>query len=110
MIPEAALAQGSDGSWSSAAAVAGLTLSGGGRRLATVKSGGQSMTLAWPSTLPASAVSGATATYANVFPGVNLVVTADTLGGTTSTTPNTAVPWDLATMIQNLVNSGARRD
>jgi RHS repeat-associated protein len=80
--PDATLAQNADGSWSPAAAVNGLTLSGGGNQaLATITAGGQSLAVSWPSALPAPSVSGAAATYANVFPGVNLVVTADTSGG-----------------------------
>jgi RHS repeat-associated protein len=80
--PDASLVQAADGSWSPAAAAAGLTLSGGGgTTLATVVSGGQSLSVSWPSALPPPTVSGATATYAGVFPGVNLVVTATTDGG-----------------------------
>lgn len=80
--PDASLVQGADGSWAPAAAAAGLTLSGGGgTTLATVTSGGRSLSVSWPSALPAPTVSGATATYAGVFPGVNLAVTATTDGG-----------------------------
>jgi RHS repeat-associated protein len=80
--PVASLVRAADGSWSPAAATAGLTLSGGGgTTLATVTTGGQSLSVSWPSALPAPTVSGATATYAGVFPGVNLAVTATTAGG-----------------------------
>jgi RHS repeat-associated protein len=80
--PDASLTQNSDGSWSPAAALGGLSLSGGGGTvLATVHSGKYQMSLSWPSALPAPVVSGAAATYPEVFPGVDLVVTANTSGG-----------------------------
>ena len=43
------------------------------------------MALSWPSALPAPTVAGAQATYAGVFPGVDLVVTAQVSGGFTET-------------------------
>jgi hypothetical protein len=71
------LVRDATGSWSPKAAVTGLQLSGGGNRtLATLTSGTRTMTLSWPSVLPAPAVTGAQATYASVFPGVDLKVTA----------------------------------
>jgi RHS repeat-associated protein len=80
--PDASLVQAADGSWSPAAAAAGLTLSGGGgTRLATLTSGGDALSVSWPTALPVPTVSGATATYAGVFPGVDLAVTAATDGG-----------------------------
>ena len=82
VAPDASLVKQSDGSWSPSAAAGGLSLSGGGDKvLATLRSGGHSMSLSWPATLPAPTVSGASATYPDVFPGVDLVVTADTSGG-----------------------------
>ena len=42
--------------------------------------------------------------------GSRVEITDDTGTPTTSATPNTAVSWILATMIQNLVSSGAGRD
>ena len=80
------LARTAGGSWSPRAAETGLQLSGGGdKALATLTSGTHTMTLTWPSTLPAPTVTGAQATYASVFPGVDLVVTAQVSGGFTET-------------------------
>ena len=63
----------------------GLTLSPGGHGpLAVMRSGNTSLTLSLPTdlgTLPVPTLSGDTATYANVLPGVNLEMTADTQGG-----------------------------
>jgi hypothetical protein len=65
-----------------AVTISGLVLSGGGDGpLAVLSSYGRSMSLWWPGRLPVPALSGATATYANVLRGVNLVVTADPQGG-----------------------------
>lgn len=76
------LVRDESGSWSPEAAEAGLQLSGGGNRtLARLESGAHAMTLSWPSVLPAPSVTGARATYANVFPGVDLMVTAQVSGG-----------------------------
>jgi len=82
VAPDASLVKRSDGSLSPAAAVGGLRLSGGGGRvLATLSSGRLSLSLSWPSVLPAPTVAGASATYRDVFPAVDLVVTATTTGG-----------------------------
>lgn len=65
-----------------AVTTAGLALSGGGSTpLAVMTSHGRSLTLWWPTRLPVPSVSGATATYHNVLPGVDLVVTVDPQGG-----------------------------
>jgi RHS repeat-associated protein len=70
-----------DGSFSPKAAESGLRFSGGGdTALATATSSQGSMTISWPTKLPVPSVSAASATYANVLPGVNLVVTAETTG------------------------------
>ena len=61
---DASLVRGERRSWSPEAAADGLTLSGGGGTvLATLTTGGQSLSLSWPSALPVPDVSGATATY-----------------------------------------------
>ncbi|MBR7833794.1 hypothetical protein KDL01_10990 [Actinospica durhamensis] len=71
-----------DGTFSPKAAEAGLRFSGGGdTALATVSSSQGSVTVSWPSALPTPTVDGASATYPDVLPGVDLVVTADVTGG-----------------------------
>ena len=72
-----------DGTVSPVLTAGQLTLSGGGTGpLATMTSQGRSLSLTLPWRLPAPALSGATATYANVpAPGIDLQVTADTQGG-----------------------------
>jgi hypothetical protein len=62
-----------------AAAVPGDTVSfsgGGTGPAAEMTDSGSGLSVWWPGTLPAPAVSGASATYRNVLPGVNLVLTA----------------------------------
>jgi hypothetical protein len=76
------LARNADGTWSPAVSTYPLTLSGGGTGpLATMTYGGYSLSLTAPMRLPAPSVSGATATYADVLPGVDLIVTAEPSGG-----------------------------
>jgi hypothetical protein len=67
---------------SPAVTTGGLTLSGGGSApLAVMTSHGRSMSLWWPGRLPVPTLSAATATYADVLPGVNLAVTVNPQGG-----------------------------
>ncbi|HET9896802.1 MAG TPA: hypothetical protein VFQ44_17865 [Streptosporangiaceae bacterium] len=76
------LARNSDGTWSPAVSTYPLTLSPGGTGpLATMTYGGYSMALSAPMRLPAPSVSGATATYHAILPGVDLIVTARPSGG-----------------------------
>jgi hypothetical protein len=79
----AALRRNRGGTLSPAAEPGHLTLSGGGRGpLVTLTGpGGQSLALTLPVTLPAPMVSGPSATYRNIDPGVELTVTARTTGG-----------------------------
>src|SRR5215471_11810440 len=72
------LALQSDGTVRSAASQTGLVLSGGGSGpLVTMSQGSASLTIASPvGALPAPTLSGATATYASLLPGVDLQVTA----------------------------------
>jgi len=79
---DATLHRNADGSVSPAATTTPLTLSGGGTGpLATMRSGLDSLSLALPAQLPVPVLAGNTATYQNVLPGTDLIVTADTQGG-----------------------------
>jgi hypothetical protein len=78
----AALHAGPDGTISPAVTTSRLVLSGGGRApLAVLSAGPRQLSLSWPRPLPTPVISGATATYRGVLPGVNLVLTADKQGG-----------------------------
>jgi hypothetical protein len=82
----ATLYRGRNGTVSPAVTSNGLALSGGGTSpLATLTADARTLTLSWPGRLPAPTLSGPTATYANVLPGVDLVVTADDQGGFSDT-------------------------
>lgn len=65
-----------DGTVGPRAADGGLSLSGGGTAapLARMVKNGRSVSLYWPGRLPAPTVDGARVTYANVLPGVDLVM------------------------------------
>jgi hypothetical protein len=79
---DATLHANADGTISPAAVPGALTLSGGGTgALATMTSGGQQLSVTLPAVLPKPTISGASATYANVVPGADLVVTATSQGG-----------------------------
>lgn len=71
-----------DDTLSPAAATGSLVLSGGGSGpLAVMTFHGQRLALTWPVPLPAPTVVGNVATYPEVYPSVDLIVTADDQGG-----------------------------
>jgi hypothetical protein len=76
------LTRRSDGLWAPGAITTGLTITGGGSgALYTLSQGGESLSVSWPyGPLPAPTVAGSTATYPNVLPGVNLLVSATPTG------------------------------
>ncbi|MEU0025374.1 hypothetical protein [Streptomyces sp. NPDC006335] len=79
---DATLQRNADGTWSPKASAEPLSLSGGGAApLATMTKGKASLALSWPGALPAPHASGASLTYPDVLPDVDLRVTADTQGG-----------------------------
>jgi hypothetical protein len=75
-----------DGTYSTAATSAALTLSGGGTvPLAAMDDAGKQLAFSWPTLLPAPTVTGSTALYSNVLPDVDLSVQANPQGGFTDT-------------------------
>ncbi len=76
------LARNADGSYSPTATPSQVTLSdGGSTTLATLSTSGEDLTITAPMSLPAPTVSGPSATYPNVLPDVDLVVTITDQGG-----------------------------
>jgi hypothetical protein len=79
------LTRQADGSWSPSAIPGdAVRFSGGGTGpLATISAAGASLSLTWPTALPAPVVSGSSATYRDALPGIDLVLTAtsDQAGG-----------------------------
>ncbi|WP_406631904.1 LamG-like jellyroll fold domain-containing protein [Amycolatopsis sp. WGS_07] len=72
------LVRGSDGSVAPVASATPVVFSGGGSApLARVTAGTAGMSLSWPGSLPAPVLSQNTATYTDVLPGVDLVLSAD---------------------------------
>lgn len=70
-----------DGSVAPGATAVDLRFSGGGDApMAKVARGAKSLAMTWPGKLPEPVLDGATATYAEVLPGVDLQVTADVDG------------------------------
>ena len=70
-----------DGSLATAATPANLTVSGGGSSdLVTFSTGSHSLRYGWAGVLPKPTIAGSTATYANVRPNADLLVTASALG------------------------------
>ncbi|MEU6233588.1 RICIN domain-containing protein [Kitasatospora sp. NPDC047058] len=80
---DATLRPNADGTASPAVASTGLTFSGGGNGpMATVATAdGKKLSVGAPFTLPKPTLNGATATYANVLPGVDLQLTSLPVGG-----------------------------
>jgi hypothetical protein len=79
--PDPTLIANADGTWSPRASTVDLKVSGGGTGPAVDSArSGERVSLSWPGGLPRPTVAGATATYANVLPGVDLVVTARVTG------------------------------
>lgn len=100
----ATLKKNPDGTYSPTLSTEPLVISGGGSGpLATMRSGLDRLGLRLPLTLPAPAVAGASATYRNVIPGVDLVVTATTQGGFSDVfvvnTPQAAADPRLTTLL-----------
>jgi hypothetical protein len=70
-----------DGSIGPRAAAVGVAFSAGGDQpLIVLEHAGRKLSLSWPTALPAPSVTGDTATYAEVLPGVDLRVRADVDG------------------------------
>ncbi len=80
------LRQNSDATWSTTATTSSLVLSNGGpagSTLASMNDDGQTLTLTWPTALPAPSVTGDTAVYSGILPGVDLQITSNDTGGFT---------------------------
>ncbi|MFI6763435.1 LamG domain-containing protein [Micromonospora sp. NPDC050417] len=77
------LSRGGDGSWRPGASIADVRFSDGGSGpFVTLVRDGKSFSLSWPGGLPTPTVSGESATYAEVLPGVDLVARATRTGFT----------------------------
>ncbi|MBK8445765.1 MAG: hypothetical protein IPL41_03395 [Micropruina sp.] len=75
--PSAVLVRVADGLLRPEAAVAAVAVAGGGTtELFSVADGDAKVSVGWPTPLPVAAIDGATATYPEVYPGVDLVVRA----------------------------------
>ncbi|MFJ4678551.1 LamG-like jellyroll fold domain-containing protein [Kitasatospora sp. NPDC088783] len=80
---DTALHRQADGTLAPAATAYGsVSFSGGGNGpMVSTSSGGTTYSLSWPGALPAPVVKGSTATYGEVLPGVDLVLSATVAGG-----------------------------
>ncbi|MET9114674.1 LamG domain-containing protein [Streptomyces longwoodensis] len=86
------LVRDGDGSVRARNTTADVTFSGGGRSdgLVTLENDGHRLELGWPGALPAPSLHGATATYADVLPDVDLELTALSTGYTSVLVVRTA--------------------
>ncbi|GAA1240774.1 SGNH hydrolase [Kitasatospora nipponensis] len=76
------LAKRADGTLAPAATASDVSFSAGGNGpMVTLSRAGRKLSLSWPTALPVPAVSGDTATYANVLPDVDLALSAHEDGG-----------------------------
>jgi hypothetical protein len=80
---DTSLHKGADGLLAPAATAYGAVRfsAGGSGPLVTTTSGGTRYSVNWPTALPSPSVSGSTATYPEVLPGVDLVLSATPTGG-----------------------------
>ncbi|MGW7588985.1 LamG-like jellyroll fold domain-containing protein [Streptomyces rubiginosohelvolus] len=101
-----------DGRWGPKATTVDLSFAGGATNepFATLRRAGREMSLTWPDgPLPAPSVEGATATYAEVHPGVDLVVRAEADGFAhllVVKTPQAAAGGEMAKIDIGLKTSG----
>ncbi len=78
---DTALVRKDNGTYAPKAAVTSMSFSGGGdKTFASIEKDGRSISLDWPTQLPAPRVDGATASYPDVLPDVDLQVTASAEG------------------------------
>ena len=77
--PSTKLVRGADGLLRPEATIADIAVSNGGSKapLVSLADGEAKVSIGWPAQLPTPSVEGATATYAEVLPGVDLVVRAE---------------------------------
>jgi hypothetical protein len=89
-----------DGGYAPKATLSSLSVSGGGDTgLLTMRDGARSLRFSWPSKLPAPRVDGDTATYPEVYPGVDLQIIADATGYSSMfvvKSADSAVPSEIA--------------
>src|SRR2546423_2358096 len=79
---DATLKRNPNGSISPTVSTDDLALSGGGTGpMATMRTEDKTLSVGMPMTLPTPTLSGNSATYSSVLPGVDLKITANTLGG-----------------------------
>lgn len=81
--PSATLIAGPDGAWVAEASVLPVSIAGGDGAFLTLGEGDAEASFSWPETLPVPSVSDNLATFAEVAPGVDLVVRAAVDGAET---------------------------